>query len=148
MLSAGESDDSRIGRLLRTRRTRLGMTQADVGAAIGVSAQQVQKYESGVNSIMPSRLSRVAKALDVPVSFFFPDETNAAAAARTDERSSNATREFDGTKLLASFAGIRDQEVRMLLSRLVTRLGELMGTDSLQPAAAPQPVRFSASSDA
>lgn len=148
MLSAGESDDTRIGRLLRARRTRLGMTQADVGAAIGVSAQQVQKYESGVNSIMPSRLSRVAKALDVPVSFFFPDELNTVAAARTDERLLGAAREFDGTKLLASFAGIRDQEVRMLLFRLVARVEELIGAESLQPAAVTRTIRLPASSDA
>jgi transcriptional regulator with XRE-family HTH domain len=55
----------------RQRRVLLGMTQENLGAAVGLSFQMVQKYEAGINCISASRLFEVAKALDVPPSFFF-----------------------------------------------------------------------------
>jgi transcriptional regulator with XRE-family HTH domain len=64
---------------VRLRRTLLGMSQERLGEALGLTFQQVQKYERGTNRIGASRLYRVSQVLDVPVSFFF-DEINAEAA--------------------------------------------------------------------
>ena len=63
--------DVHVGLRIRQHRILLGMTQETLGAAIGLSFQQVQKYEIGVDSIPASRLVEVAKALEVPPSFFF-----------------------------------------------------------------------------
>ena len=63
--------DVHVGLRIRQRRVLLGMSMETLGAAVGLSFQMVQKYEVGINSIAASRLVEVAKALDVPPSFFF-----------------------------------------------------------------------------
>ena len=63
--------DVHVGLRIRQRRVLLGMSMETLGAAVGLSFQMVQKYEVGINSIAASRLVDVAKALDVPPSFFF-----------------------------------------------------------------------------
>src|SRR4051794_1811541 len=67
--------DVRVGARLRLRRKMLGLSQEKLGDAIGLTFQQVQKYERGANRIGASRLYELSRALDVPVSFFF-DETD------------------------------------------------------------------------
>ena len=68
--SAGKSAVD-MGKRIRLRRVEMGMSQDGLGEALGVSFQQVQKYEKGVNRVSASRLEQIAGALDVPVSFFF-----------------------------------------------------------------------------
>jgi transcriptional regulator with XRE-family HTH domain len=63
--------DEHVGRRLRHRRRLLRMTQRELALAIGVRFQQIQKYEFGSNKISAARLWSIAKALDVPVSYFF-----------------------------------------------------------------------------
>lgn len=63
--------DIRIGGKLRATRLERGMSQGELGQSIGVSHQQVQKYEFGKDRISCSMLDRIAKALDLPHSFFF-----------------------------------------------------------------------------
>lgn len=65
------SDDVQVGQRIRARRMAKGMSQTELGQMLGVTFQQVQKYEKGVNRVGAGRLVRVAEALDVPVSFFF-----------------------------------------------------------------------------
>lgn len=65
--------DVHVGSRVRLRRTLLGMSQEKLGEAIGLTFQQVQKYERGANRIGASRLHDLARVLDVPVSFFFDD---------------------------------------------------------------------------
>ncbi|MFP6756792.1 MAG: helix-turn-helix transcriptional regulator, partial [Alphaproteobacteria bacterium] len=65
--------DIHVGSRIRLRRTLLGMSQEKLGKAIGLTFQQVQKYERGTNRVGSSRLFQLAKILDVPVSFFFDD---------------------------------------------------------------------------
>lgn len=67
------SIDSLVGSKIRARRTSLGISQVELGRAIGVRFQQVQKYESGVNRVSASRLWMIAKALDLDISHFFED---------------------------------------------------------------------------
>ncbi len=68
------------GERVRLRRKLLGMTQTGLGDALGLSFQQVQKYERGVNRIGASRLLDLARLLDVPVNFFFEDMPTAVTA--------------------------------------------------------------------
>ena len=65
--------DVHVGSRVRLRRTLLGMSQEKLGEAIGLTFQQVQKYERGANRIGASRLFDLSRVLDVPVSFFFDD---------------------------------------------------------------------------
>src|SRR5579871_1166769 len=65
--------DVHVGARVRLRRTLLGMSQEKLGDAIGLTFQQVQKYERGANRIGASRLFDLSKVLDVPVSFFFEE---------------------------------------------------------------------------
>jgi transcriptional regulator with XRE-family HTH domain len=63
--------DHEIGMRIRLRRVELDISQSDLAAKLGVSFQQVQKYEKGMNRVGAARLQQVATALDVPVTFFF-----------------------------------------------------------------------------
>ena len=69
--------DIHVGSRVRLRRTLLGMSQEKLARAIGLTFQQVQKYERGANRIGASRLHELSQVLDVPVSFFFDDMSNA-----------------------------------------------------------------------
>jgi transcriptional regulator with XRE-family HTH domain len=65
--------DVHVGRRLRLRRTLLGMSQERLAQLLGLTFQQIQKYERGVNRIGSSRLYELGQILDVPISFFFDD---------------------------------------------------------------------------
>ncbi len=73
--------DVHVGARLRVRRTLLGMSQTTLGEAIGLSFQQVQKYENGKNRISASRLFDLSRVLDVPIQYFFDDIPAAVAAS-------------------------------------------------------------------
>jgi len=77
--------DVHVGSRIRLRRTLLGMSQERLGDALGLTFQQVQKYERGANRVGASRLFDLSRVLDVPVSFFFDDlpAPYAAAGARS-----------------------------------------------------------------
>jgi transcriptional regulator with XRE-family HTH domain len=84
--SRGRNDDGtpnaidvHVGARMRLRRTLLGMSQTTLGEAIGLTFQQVQKYERGANRIGASRLFDLSRVLDVPVSFFFDDMGDATS---------------------------------------------------------------------
>ncbi len=108
--------DRIIGARIRLRRIECGMTQAQLAESIGVTFQQVQKYESGMNRVGGSRLAGVAGALGVPVSYFFDhaaEETEAAAAPLLNARGA--------LSLLRAFAAIRDERQRTTVIDLARR---------------------------
>lgn len=70
--------DIHVGSRVRLRRTLLGLSQEKLGEAVGLTFQQIQKYERGANRIGASRLFEFSRILDVPVSFFFDDMTERA----------------------------------------------------------------------
>jgi transcriptional regulator with XRE-family HTH domain len=85
--SAGPERESRpspidvhVGSRIRLRRTLLGMSQERLGEALGLTFQQVQKYERGVNRVGASRLFDLSRVLDVPISFFFDDMPDSLAS--------------------------------------------------------------------
>ncbi len=73
--------DVHVGTRIRLRRTLLGMSQERLGEALGLTFQQVQKYERGVNRVGASRLFDLSRVLDVPISFFFDDMPENLAAS-------------------------------------------------------------------
>jgi len=74
--------DVHVGARMRQRRTLLGMSQEKLGTAVGLTFQQIQKYERGSNRIGSSRLYEFAKVLDVPVSYFFDEMPSNALSGR------------------------------------------------------------------
>lgn len=76
--------DVHVGHRVRVRRSLLGMSQSQVASAIGLTFQQVQKYERGTNRVSASRLFELARLLNVPVSYFF-EEVDAGLAAKGHE---------------------------------------------------------------
>lgn len=77
--------DQLVGRQLRKRRLQLGLSQLGVAEAIGVTFQQIQKYEGGANRIVASRLYDLAEVLDVPVAYFFPESDSSATNGEEEE---------------------------------------------------------------
>jgi transcriptional regulator with XRE-family HTH domain len=77
--------DLHIGQRVRHRRWLLGMTQQQLAQAVGIRFQQIQKYESGANRISASRLWDLARALDMPISFFFEGLGEGKDAATGDD---------------------------------------------------------------
>jgi transcriptional regulator with XRE-family HTH domain len=72
--------DHEIGAAIRRIRTIRGLSQTELGEKVGVTFQQIQKYERGANRVASSRLQRIAVALDVPVSTFFPEAALSASS--------------------------------------------------------------------
>ncbi len=132
--------DVHVGARLRQRRTLLGMTQTNLGDAIGVSFQQVQKYERGMNRIGSGRLFNLSRILDVPVQFFFDDMPNAVAASspaqgggkakKPPSYESNPMTERETLELVRAYYKIKDANVRERLRELTKALGVATSKDS------------------
>lgn len=108
--------DVHVGRRIRLRRTILGLNQSDLANAIGLTFQQVQKYERGNNRIGSSKLYAISQALDVPVSYFF-DDMDEQTATNTAPPDSNLLKKDPAAKretmeLVRAFSKIEDKSVR------------------------------------
>ncbi len=79
--------DVHVGARIRLRRTLLGMSQERLGDALGLTFQQVQKYERGVNRVGASRLFDLSRILDVPINFFYENMVDPASSGDTAARS-------------------------------------------------------------
>ena len=119
--------DQHVGSRVRMRRAILGMTQEKLGLALGLTFQQVQKYEKGTNRIGASRLQAIAKVLDVPPSYFFEgaseilgDLSGFADGSRTFVPDLVTTAE--GLQLNRAFAKIADAKIRKRLVDLVVQI--------------------------
>ena len=119
--------DQHVGSRVRMRRAILGMTQEKLGLALGLTFQQVQKYEKGTNRIGASRLQAIAKVLDVPPSYFFEgaseilgDLSGFADGSRTFVPDLVTTAE--GLQLNRAFAKIMDAKIRKRLVDLVVQI--------------------------
>ena len=118
--------DIHVGGRIRLRRTMLGMSQEKLGEQLGITFQQVQKYEKGTNRVGASRLQNIAAILGVPVAFFFedaPGDTGDAAADGLSENSSTYVVNFlsssEGLQLNRAFVKISDPKVRRRIIDLV-----------------------------
>ena len=105
--------DRRVGVRIRLQRTSIGMSQERLGELLGLTFQQVQKYEKGANRIGAGRLAAIAEALGVPVTYFFDDfETPTRSGTAAVERFL-ATRE--GVALADAFLRLKNPAVRKAL---------------------------------
>jgi transcriptional regulator with XRE-family HTH domain len=109
--SAGKSDIE-MGKRIRLRRVEMNMSQAELGDKLGVSFQQVQKYEKGVNRVGANRLQQIAEALQADVNFFYSDENGKGRAARTEVESLLFLDSNFSLRLLRAYSSIKDQNVQ------------------------------------
>ena len=120
--------DVYVGSRVRLRRKMLGLSQEKLGEKLGITFQQIQKYEKGTNRVGASRLQAMSNALDVPVSFFFPDSSVGAEGGGMQEESAAFMTDFmstsEGLELSRSFVRIRSTKVRRRIVELVRALAE------------------------
>ncbi len=122
--------DKHVGSRVRMRRMMLDMSQTTLGDALGITFQQVQKYEKGTNRISASRLQQVCHTLQVPVSFFFEEAPQVLAEPISTERQPSherftdfmATRE--GLTLAKAFMRITNAQLRRRIVNLVEEIEE------------------------
>lgn len=119
--------DRKIGQRVRSRRLEIGMSQERLAELLGVTFQQVQKYEKGVNRIAASRLHDIAASLDMPVARFFEGLT-AGRAAGVAESAQDYVDDVlatpEGAQLMQLFASIKSVKVRRRVIELVKALSE------------------------
>jgi transcriptional regulator with XRE-family HTH domain len=120
--------DKYVGSRVRMRRMMLGMSQEKLGDALGLTFQQVQKYEKGTNRIGASRLQQIAHFLQVPVSFFFEGAPDLPArpAGTMEAPSPSYVSDFlatsDGLALTKAFMRIKDPKLRRRIVDLVSQI--------------------------
>jgi transcriptional regulator with XRE-family HTH domain len=121
--------DAQVGNRVRLRRMLVGMSQEKLGEMLGLTFQQVQKYEKGVNRIGAGRLFQVAQILGVPINYFYEGATsqlNGAAGGFAESEDTPPVMEFlssgEGLQLSLAFMRIKDIKVRKRLLELVKSL--------------------------
>lgn len=121
--------DKHVGSRVRMRRLMLGMSQGGLADQLGLTFQQVQKYEKGTNRISASRLQEMCHILQVPVPFFFDGAPQTAGQSRRggEAPSPAYVTDFlaaaDGLKLVRAFTQISDAKLRRCVVRLVEEIG-------------------------
>jgi transcriptional regulator with XRE-family HTH domain len=122
--------DAHVGSRVRLRRMLLGMSQERLGESMGLTFQQVQKYEKGVNRIGASRLFQISKILDVPIQFFFEEAPHVGGGHPVKGMGEPDSEAFileflnsrEGLELNRAFVKIADPKVRKSVVDLVRAL--------------------------
>ncbi len=132
--------DVHVGARLRVRRTLLGMSQTMLGEAIGLTFQQVQKYESGANRISASRLLALSRVLDVAIQYFFGDMPARVAASSPAQGGGRAKKppshepdpmaKRETLELVRAHYKISDPQIRKRLFELAKAAGAAASKDS------------------
>jgi transcriptional regulator with XRE-family HTH domain len=112
----GTELDFLVGRRLREARLLTGITQGQLGEALGVSFQAVQKYESGENRLAVGRLARAAKVLERPVSYFFTEEPSTGGVIGLTPQEAD---------LIRNFRGIERGDLRETVLKLTKQMNEI-----------------------
>lgn len=120
--------DVHVGGRIRMRRNMMGMSQEKLGESLGITFQQIQKYEKGTNRVGASRLQAISGVLSVPVAYFFEDAPGTDGAPMTGfaEEGANLAMDFcsstEGLQLNRAFVKITDTKVRRKIIDLVKAL--------------------------
>jgi transcriptional regulator with XRE-family HTH domain len=127
--------DKYVGSRVRMRRIMLGMSQEKLGEALGLTFQQVQKYEKGTNRVGASRIQQISEILQVPVSFLF--EGGPSGTAGTDGFGEGASPSYisdflatsEGLALTRAFTRISDAKLRRSIVDMVEQIAAREGPD-------------------
>ena len=117
--------DAYVGARIGLRRSALGLSQSALAQRIGVSFQQVQKYETGQNRISASRLHRVAHVLGPSVEAFFPPAQGEGAVREGLRTLHSLSATVDGRTVAAAFPLIEDRALRRAVARIVAALARV-----------------------
>lgn len=120
--------DVHVGSRIRMRRQLINMSQERLGELLGITFQQVQKYEKGANRISASRLHNTAKILSVPISFFFDElvDENAEPGMREGSQDSytSALMSVEGIQLAKAFRDAESPAKRKLIASIAKLIAE------------------------
>ncbi len=121
---AANAIDRKIGQRVRTRRLEIGMSQERLAVLLGVTFQQVQKYEKGVNRIAASRLYDIAASLDMPAARFFENLSGGRVGVAEDRQEfvEDVMATPEGAQLMSLFSSIKSLKVRRRVVELVKAL--------------------------
>jgi transcriptional regulator with XRE-family HTH domain len=115
--------DTAVGRQIRRRRIGLGLSQGSLASALGVTFQQVQKYERGSNRVSASRLYQLAQVLNTPVSYFFVELISVPMDGNqltdTDGGGPGLIPSRDMLEVMQDYAAIRDRQLRKAIRELL-----------------------------
>ncbi len=117
-----ETEDQRIGKLIRILRHKAGLSQTELGQAIDVTFQQVQKYEKGTNRVASSTLSVLSKVLGVTPSYFF--DSHKAATNLNGEDALSLLADKRAHRLLTAFSSIKSNKLRDAIVDLTQKLAQ------------------------
>jgi transcriptional regulator with XRE-family HTH domain len=117
--------DARVGARIRQRRLALGLTLQELGSRVGVSFQQLQKYEAGDSRMPVSRLHDIARILTVPITWFFVPEIGTTGPSAEAPHETSLRQETD--RLVSLYSAIDDPRVRMAIMELVAILADMSG---------------------
>lgn len=128
--------DIHVGSRVRLRRTMMSMSQEKLGDALGITFQQIQKYEKGTNRIGASRMQQISAALKVPVAFFFedaPTHTGTPATGMAEASSTSYVVDFlsspEGIQLNRAFVRISNPAIRRKIVDMVKTLADEIGVE-------------------
>ena len=121
--------DTHVGNKVRMRRKILGWSQQKLGDALGLTFQQVQKYERGTNRISASRLQRISDILQVPIEYFFENAPHAKGMIKTKvppsvSNLSEFVASSEGLALIKAFMGIQKPRLRRSIVDLVEAIAD------------------------
>jgi transcriptional regulator with XRE-family HTH domain len=120
--------DVQVGARVRMRRTIVGLSQEKLGEHVGLTFQQIQKYEKGTNRISASRMQQIAEALGVPVSYFFEGTEQSGKGPGFSEKTAPFISDFlstsEGLALNKAFMRVKDPKVRRKIVDLVKSLAD------------------------
>jgi len=112
--------DIEVGRRVRALRMERGMSQTDLGGELGLTFQQVQKYEKGTNRISAGRLQHISEILGVPVSVFFATESKEPAVNGNGH--SELSESGAALRLLRAYSRIPDPQIKQALTSLAEKI--------------------------
>lgn len=120
--------DAHVGSRIRTQRLLLRISQEKLAEGLGITFQQVQKYEKGTNRVGASRLQQIALLLGVPISYFFADAVTGAQLGKAPLPEEDAVTAFlssrEGIELNRAFQQVQNVKVRQNILQLVKSLGD------------------------
>lgn len=133
--------DAHVGRQVRTRRRILGLSQDKLANALGLTFQQVQKYERGANRVSASKLYEIAQILEAPIAYFFDGLADPAAGRAegvADSGDDRFVHDFlmtsEGLELAEHFPRIRQAKLRRRVLEMVRTMAEESGGGAVEPS--------------
>ena len=123
--------DKHVGARVKLRRMILGMSQEQLGRSLGLTFQQIQKYEKGVNRIGASRVFELSKLLEVPIQYFYDDLEGESATGFAEADAGDAFMALvnspEGVELCRYFSAIKDPQLKKRVLDLVRSIAESEG---------------------